>query len=88
MLFHRIITIHLQDVGYDGLTDENERDRFKKQLADASNSNDYDQNALAIKNFLMTHLLISTIFLEEMIMMQHQLKKYLKKIWPLQQSRR
>ncbi len=42
----------LQDVGYDGLGDEGERDRFKTQLAAASDATAFDQNALAIKNFL------------------------------------
>jgi cell surface protein SprA len=42
----------LQDVGYDGLSDEAERERFRKQVADASDASLFDQNAPAIKNFV------------------------------------
>ncbi|MCC6370440.1 MAG: cell surface protein SprA [Bacteroidia bacterium] len=41
----------LQDVGYDGLSDENERLRFKDALSDISDGTLFDQSAPAITNF-------------------------------------
>ena len=41
-----------QDVGFDGLTDEQEKDRFKAPLADIQDAALFDQNSPYIKRFL------------------------------------